>query len=154
MTGVQTCALPISNVTTLNLSGGGANQIHYQTSINGPTSFIGSPSNGTFLYYTTAGGFQWTVATGASVGTANIANYETVTNATSGTYYPALYSATSGNQQVYANNALSLNAATGALSISSQANGSMGAILFKDNKAGNRGGAVCLTGSTSVLIRR
>ena len=104
--------------TAFNIYGGSANQIHYQTSAN-ITSFITAPSNGTFLYYTTAGGFSWSAATSASVGTANIASYEVVTNATTGTYYPSLYGATSGNLAAYANSALSFNAATGALTATS-----------------------------------
>lgn len=49
--------------------------------------------------------------------TANVSTYQTVTNATTGTYYPALYDATSGNEIVYANNAFAFNAATGSVGI-------------------------------------
>jgi len=49
--------------------------------------------------------------------TANVSTYQTVTNATTGTYYPALYDATSGNENVYANNAFAFNAATGSVGI-------------------------------------
>ena len=105
-------------VTSLNIVGPSANQIFYETPA-GITGFITAPTqNNTFLNYTTNGGFSWQLANGASVGSANVSIYQTVTNATTGTYYPALYNGTSGDRQVYANNALSFNAATGNLGIS------------------------------------
>lgn len=60
-----------------------------------------------------------TVGLNTSSITANLSNYQSVTNATTGTWYPALYNGTSGNRQVNANNALSFNSATGALSATS-----------------------------------
>lgn len=104
-------------VSSLNITGAAANQIFYEAP-SGITGFIAAPTqNNTFLNYTTAAGFTWQLASGASVGTANVSTYQTVTNATTGTWYPALYNGTSGDRQVNANNALSFNAATGALNI-------------------------------------
>lgn len=59
-----------------------------------------------------------TVGINPSTFNANVSTYQTVTNATTGTYYAALYNGTSGDRQVYANNALSFNAATSSLSLS------------------------------------
>ena len=116
-------ATSVTSGLAYNVAGGGANQIPYQTGVDA-TSFITAPSqNNTFLNYQTNTGFSWQLANGASVGNANVSTYQTVTNATTGTYYAALYNATSGDRQVYANNALSFNAATGALTLG---NGSVG----------------------------
>jgi hypothetical protein len=52
-----------SATTATNVAGGVANQIHYQTGA-GATSFIAAPSDGTYLKYTTAGGFSWTAVSG------------------------------------------------------------------------------------------
>ena len=52
--------------------------------------------------------------TGVSIdGTANIANYDTVTTATTGTYYPQLALGVSGTFASYSNTAFTFNAATG-----------------------------------------
>ena len=126
--------------TSNNIVGGLANQIHYQTA-TGITNFITQPSNGTFLYYTTAGGFSWSAATSASVGSSNIASYEVVTTATSGTYYPALYPSTSGNLSVSANSGLSFNITTGSISAntltSTAANGIAPFILSSNTTVAN-----------------
>ena len=54
--------------------------------------------------------------TGTATGlTSNVANYESITTATTGTYYPQLALGVSGTYASYANSALSFNAATGAL---------------------------------------
>ena len=64
-TGAGTCltgtASSLSVGTATNIAGGTANQIHYQTGA-GATSFITAPSNGTFLYYTTASGTRSTIS--------------------------------------------------------------------------------------------
>ena len=61
-------------VNSTNLAGGTANQIPYQTAAD-TTAFIATPSDNTYLRYTTAGGIVWsTVATATTAGTAtNIA---------------------------------------------------------------------------------
>jgi|LakMenEpi03Aug12_release.lakeMendotaPanAssembly.Ray.scaffolds.fasta_scaffold00420_69 hypothetical protein len=69
------------------------------------------------LYATTFYG-EGTGLTGtASNLTANVANFEVITNATSGTYYPQLVSATSGTLAGYTNNAFAFDVANGRFGI-------------------------------------
>jgi len=56
-----------------------------------------------------------TIVPNLYVARANVSDYDVVTTATTGTYYPALFNAVTGNVQNYANSALNFNAATGSL---------------------------------------
>lgn len=58
-----------------------------------------------------------TVGLNASTFTSNVATYETITNATSGTYYPTIVSTTSGILQEYANNAYIFDVTNGRFGI-------------------------------------
>jgi hypothetical protein len=93
-------------------------------------------------------------------GTANVSNYQAVTNTTTGTVYPALYSATSGSLAVSANNALSFNAATGALTATSfSGSGSSLTSLTAGNLSGTipsgvLGNSTLYVGTTAVALNR
>ena len=89
-------------------------------------SATGSITGGNIL---TAGQLTSSVATGTAplvitsttlvpnlyVARANVSDYDVVTTATTGTYYPQMVNAVSGNVQAYANSNMFFNAATGAL---------------------------------------
>lgn len=117
-------------------------------------SFTGAVSGGTF---SGAG----TGLTGTATGlTANISLYSSTTEATTGTLYPKFGNALSGNLADIANNAISLNASTGTLTVKSLTlntplavgSGGTGATTFTTNGIlfGNGGsaiGATALAGS-------
>jgi hypothetical protein len=132
-TGLTGTASSLTAGLATNIVGGDANRIPYQTGTN-TTGFITAPTqNNTFLNYTTGGGFSWQLANGASVGSANVSAYQTVTNATTGTYYPALYDGTSGNRQVYANSAFVFNVSTGQMGIGGAPSGSVGRLIVSES---------------------
>jgi hypothetical protein len=71
-----------------NIAGGVANQLHVQTGV-GATGFVATPTDSTYLKYTTAGGLQWTsvatatAATNLAGGAANQLHYQTAANTSS-----------------------------------------------------------------------
>ena len=57
----------VSSNVAQSVVGGSANQILYQIAAN-TTKFISAPTNNTYLYYTTAGGFSWSAVSGGGGG--------------------------------------------------------------------------------------
>jgi filamentous hemagglutinin len=109
--------------------GGTSNVVVWATTgqyVSGLSSVTGNVIGGNI---TTAGQLVSSIATGTAplvitsttvvpnlyVSRANVSDYDVVTTATTGTYYPAFFNAVTGNVQNYANSNINVNAATGAL---------------------------------------
>jgi hypothetical protein len=102
--------LTSGNYTTypaVNISGGVANQIHYQTAVN-TTNFIAAPTTASTFLQWNGSAFTW-----ASAGAVTITN-DTTTNST---FYPSMTSATSGSMSTatVSNSKLYFNPSTGTL---------------------------------------
>jgi len=102
---VYTAAQP--NITSTGTLTG----LNVSSSINA-TSFTSNIATGTAPLSVVS----TTLVPNLYVSRANVSDYDIVTTATTGTYYPAMFNAVTGNVQNYANSALAFNAATGNLS--------------------------------------
>jgi hypothetical protein len=114
---------------------------------------------------TTAGQLVSSVATGTAplvvtsttlvpnlyVARANVSDYNVVTTATTGTYYPQIVNAVTGNVQTYANTNLSFNAATGVLTASGYTTtGTITAATVNAATIGNTGALITGTLQTAA----
>jgi hypothetical protein len=124
-----------SNVSVLSSSGniaigvgGTSNVAVFATTGEYVTGVVSASGNVTGGNITTAGQLVSSIATGTAplvvtsvtlvsnlyASRANVSDYDIVTTATTGTYYPAFFNAVTGNVQNYANSNINVNAATGA----------------------------------------
>ena len=113
-TGLTGTAASLTAGLATDVAGGLTNQLLYQTGA-GATDYITAPTVASTFLRWTGSAFDWSAANSSSIASANVSAYQTVTTATTGTWYPALYNGTSGDRQVYADSALSFNASTNTL---------------------------------------
>jgi hypothetical protein len=118
-----------ANITTTGSVSATGNLVGGNVTTGGLISSTGNITSGNV---TTAGQLVSSVATGTAplvitsttlvpnlyVSRANVSDYDNVTTATTGTYYPQIVNAVTGTVAAYANSNLSFNAATGVLTAS------------------------------------